>query len=69
MSSAAVFLLVATAAAIGGSLIVYLSHRVGRPHAPDFHEQLRAIAPRNPGQPVQQPSGIVPMEPGPDEER
>ena len=69
MSSAAVFLLVASAVAIGGSLIVYLGHWVRRPNAPDFQEQLRAIAPRNPGQPVQQPSGIVPMEPGPDEER
>ena len=69
MSTAAIFLIVATLAAVGGSLVLYLGHRVRRPRPLDFHEQLRAIAPQNPKRPAQQPSGIVPVEPGPEEER
>jgi hypothetical protein len=69
MSTAAIFLIVATLAAIGGSLLLYFGHRLRQPRPLDFHEQLRAIAPQNPRPPLQQPSGIVPLEPGPDEER
>jgi hypothetical protein len=69
MSSAAVFLIAATLAAVGGSLVLYFGHRVRRSPMPDFHEQLRAIAPQNPKRPPQQPGGIVPVEPVPDEER
>ncbi|MEZ5245989.1 MAG: hypothetical protein R2707_12895 [Acidimicrobiales bacterium] len=69
MSTAAVFLIVATLAAVGGSLMLYFGHRVRQPRMPDFHEQLRAIAPQNPKRPAEQPSGIVPLEHAPDEER
>ena len=69
MSTAAVFLIVAALAAVGGSLMLYFGHRVRRPAPPDFQEQLRAIAPQRPNGTSQQSSGIVPLEPGPDEER
>ena len=69
MSTAAVFLVVALLAAVGGTLMLYFGHRVRRPRPPDFHEQLRAIAPQNPKRPVGQQGGIVPFESGPEEER
>lgn len=69
MSTAAVFLIIAASAAIVGSLVLYLGHRVRRPRPPDFQEQLRAIAPRDATRPVQQSSGIVRLDPGADEER
>jgi hypothetical protein len=69
MSTAAVFLIVAALAAAGGSLMLYFGHRVRRPRPLDFQEQLRAIAPENAKRTAEQPSGIVTIEPGPDEER
>jgi len=69
MNTAAVFLIVAALAAVGGSLLLYFGHRVRQPRPPDFQEQLRAIAPQNPKRPAEQTSGIVPLESGSDEER
>ena len=69
MNTAAVFLVVATLAAVGGSMMLYFGHRFRQGRPPDFQEQLRAIAPLNPKRTVEQSSGIVPLEPGPDEER
>ncbi len=69
MNTAAVFLVVAALVAVGGSLMLYLGHRVRRPRPPDFNEQLRAIAPQNPKRSADRPSGIVPFESGPEEER
>lgn len=69
MSTAAVFLIVAAGAAVVGSLLVWFAHRVRRPRPPDFQDQLRAIAPLRTGTTPPQPSGIVPIDPGPDEER
>lgn len=68
MSTAAVFLLVAGAAAVVGSLVLYFSHRVRQPGPPDFQEQLRAIAPHNGKRTTDQPSGIVQLDPTADEE-
>ncbi len=67
MNTAAVFLIVAALAAVGGSLMLYFGHRVRRPQPPDFQEQLRAIAPPNAKRTAEQPSGIVPLEPDPEE--
>ncbi|MEZ5168913.1 MAG: hypothetical protein R2695_21400 [Acidimicrobiales bacterium] len=69
MSSAAVFLIVAAGAALIGSLVLVAVHRVRRPAPLEFHDQLRALAPRNSTRPPDQPSGIVPLTPGDDEER
>ena len=66
MSSAVAFLLVAlAAAALGSALLWALQHRPRR-RPPEFTDQLRALAPR-PGV-TEQPPGIVPLEPTPDEE-
>jgi membrane protein DedA with SNARE-associated domain len=69
VSTAAIFLLVAVAAAVIGSVILYLGHRVRQPRPLDFQEQLRAIAPSNTNRTHEQPSGIVQLDPGADEER
>ena len=69
MSSAALFLLIAALAAVGGSLVLYLISHARRPRPPDFQEQLRAIAPPGSKRTADQPSGIVHLEPGADEER
>jgi len=69
MSTAAVFLIVSVGAAIAGSLVLYLGHRIRRPRPLDLQEQLRAIAPRDVLRPVEQSSGIVHLDPGADEER
>jgi len=67
VSTAVGFLLVAIAAAIIGSAIIWaIQHRPTR-RPPDFQEQLRAIAPR-PGL-AEQPTGIVHLDPADDEER
>ncbi len=68
MSTAAAFLIIAVLAAVVGSLILYFGHRVRQPAPPDFQEQLRAIAPRHPKGTAEQPSGIVPLDSGPEEE-
>ena len=68
MSSAVVFLMVALgAAAAGSSILWYLSGR-HRAQQPDYQTQLRAIAPRSGHGPVEQPSGIVPLDAISDEE-
>lgn len=68
MSSAAIFLLVAVGAAVVGSLLLYLAHRVRRPRPPDFSEQLRRLAPNDTKRASTQQSGIVHLDPGDDEE-
>ncbi|MEM7140286.1 MAG: hypothetical protein AAF548_04575 [Actinomycetota bacterium] len=68
MSSAAVFLLVALLAAVGGSVLLYLVTRARQPRPPDFQDQLRALAPPGRERTAEQPSGIVPLDPGADEE-
>lgn len=68
MNSAAIFLLVAALAAVGGSVVIYVINQARRPRPPDFQEQLRAIAPSGGERTAEQPSGIVPLEPGADEE-
>jgi hypothetical protein len=50
-------------------VILYLGHRVRQPRPPNFQEQLRAIAPLNATRTHEQPSGIVKLDPGADEER
>mgnify|MGYP001553572713 CR=1 FL=1 len=67
MSSAVTFLLVALAAAVVISVVVWaLQHRPRR-RPPDFQDQLRALAPRE-GRTDQAP-GIVPLDRSDDEER
>lgn len=68
MNTAAIFLIVAALAAVVGSLVLYVGHRIRRPAPPDFQEQLRAIAPKNPKRTAEQTSGIVHLKSGPDEE-
>jgi hypothetical protein len=68
VSTAAIFLIVAAAAAVIGSLVLYVGHRVRRPRPLDFHEQLRALAPLDADRTMEQPSGIVQLDPGADEE-
>ncbi len=67
MSTAVAFLIVALAAAVVGSAIIWAVQHRPRRRPPDFHEQLRAIAPR-PGV-ADQPTGIVQLDPPSDEER
>ncbi len=68
MSSAVVFLLAAMGAATAGSAVLwYLSGRNRGPE-PDYRDQLRAIAPDGATGPIEQPSGIVPLEEIVDEE-
>lgn len=68
MSSAVLFLLAALgAAAVSSSLLWYLSGR-RRADQPDYQTQLRAIAPRAGHGPVEQPSGIRPLDAMNDEE-
>lgn len=69
MNSAALFLLVAGLAAVVGSLVIYAVNRARQPRPADFQEQLRAIAPQGGKRTGEQPSGIVHLDPGADEER
>lgn len=69
MSSAVVFLLVTLGAVVVGSLVLWAAHRVRIVTPAEFQEQLRALAPRDGGAGVEQPSGIVRLEPGTEEER
>ncbi len=69
MSTAAIFLIVSLVAAVIGSLVLYAGHRIRRPRPLDFHEQLRALAPPDSNRTTEQPSGIVQLDPGADEER
>lgn len=69
MSTAAIFLIVAVAAAVAGSVVLYFGHHIRRPRPPDFQEQLRAIAPPDANRGIEQPSGIVHLDPRADEER
>ena len=67
MSSAVLFLVVALAGATVASLILWLFSNFPRTPEPDYQDQLRAIAPTK-KKAVEQPSGIVPLDPLPDEE-
>ena len=56
-------------AAVAGSMALYFGHHLRRPQPPDFQEQLRAIAPPDATRSMDQPSGIIHLDPGADEER
>ena len=68
MSSAVVFLLVALGAATAGSAVLWILTNRHRDDEPDYHEQLRAIAPSASRGPIEQPRGIVPLDELTDEE-
>jgi hypothetical protein len=68
VSTAFVFLAVAIGAAAAASAILWLVSGRNRGQAPDYQEQLRAIAPRPDHQPIEQPRGVVPLEDLGDEE-
>ncbi|MFQ5557991.1 MAG: hypothetical protein ACE5GB_10860 [Acidimicrobiales bacterium] len=63
MSSAVVFLLVALGAAVVGSSLLWLVQRSPRRDSTDYRDQLRAIAPRDARRQVDQPSGVVRLDP------
>lgn len=68
MSTAALFLLGALAAAAVASTLLWALTTFPRQPEPDYHERLDAIAPvKERNRNVQQPSGIVPLEPIPDD--
>jgi len=69
MTTAVAFLVIPLLAAVVGSVVLWLISKARRPHVPDFHEQLRAIGPKEGTPPRPQPSGIVPIEPSSSEER
>lgn len=62
MSSAFIFLVVALAVATTASIVLWWLTIRHRDDEPDYHEQLRAIAPSARRGPVEQPPGIVPLE-------
>ena len=68
MSNAVGFLLIPFAAAITGSLLLWVWSRSRRPVEPDFHTRLRALSPDPESRPHPQPSGIVPLDDPPVEE-
>ncbi len=69
MSNSVAFLLVPLAAAVVGSVLLWFVSRARRPREIGFHERLRAIAPESGSRPTAQPTGIVPLDTPPDEER
>ncbi len=69
MSSAVIFLVVAVLAAVIGSVLLWLGHRARESGPLEFKDQLQALAPKGAARTVDQPSGIVPIEPHSDEER
>ena len=68
MSNAVAFLLIPIAAAVVGSVLLWLWARSRRPVEPGFQEQLRALAPDERSRPHPQPSGIVRLDEPPVEE-
>ena len=68
MSTAVVFLLAALGASAFGSAVLWISSSRHRGDEPDYHEQLRAIAPSATRGPIEQPRGIVPLDNLTDEE-
>ena len=68
MSSAVGFLVVAAAAAIVGSLVLWLWHRARTTAPPTFSDHLSVLAPRDGSPKVDQPTGIVPFDPDSGEE-
>ena len=68
MSNAVLFLGAALLAAVVGSVLLWAIHRLREPSPADFQERLRAIAPLNRNPTVEQPSGIVHLDPAADEE-
>ena len=68
MSSAVVFLLAALGASVVGSTVLWILSGRHRGDEPDYHEQLRAIAPSATRGPIEQPRGIVPLDELADEE-
>ena len=68
MSSAVLFLLGAMGVASAGSVVLWYMSGRAQSREPDYQEQMRAIAPRTGHGPVEQPSGIVPLDGPYDEE-
>ena len=68
MSNSIAFLLIPVGAAAVGSVLIWLWSRSRVPHQSELHEQLRALAPEQGSRPAPQPSGIVRLDPTPDEE-
>lgn len=68
MSTAVVFLLGAIGASVIGSAVLWILSGRHRSDEPDYHDQLRAIAPSATRGPIEQPSGIVPLDELTDEE-
>ncbi len=70
MSNSVNFLLVPLAAALIGSVLLWLLSRARRPQEPaPPHQQLQVLSPEQGSRPRPQPSGIVPLDTPPDEER
>lgn len=61
MSTAFVFLVVAIGVATAGSAVLWFLSGRRRDQQPDYHEQLRAIAPSSSRDPIDEPSRIVPV--------
>ncbi|MEM9201383.1 MAG: hypothetical protein AAGC53_06975 [Actinomycetota bacterium] len=68
MSNAVGFLVIPLLAALAGSVLLWLWARSRRPVQPEFHEQLRALAPDERSRPHPQPTGIVRLDEPPAEE-
>lgn len=68
MSSAVLFLAAAGAAAILGSMMLWLWHRARTKPPPTFGEHLETLAPRDRSAVVEQPTGIVAFDPESGEE-
>ncbi len=68
MSNSVAFLLVPLAAAVVGSVLLWLYSRAHRPVEPNFQDRLKAIAPDASSPPAAQPSGIVHLDPPTDQE-
>ena len=68
MSTAVVFLLAALGASVVGSAVLWIISGRHRRDEPDYYDQLRAIAPSATRGPIEQPSGIVPLDELTDEE-
>lgn len=68
MSSAVGFLVAAGAAAILGSVLLWLWHRARTTPPPTFGEHLETLAPGDGSAVVEQPTGIVAFDPDSGEE-
>ena len=62
MSSAVLFLLSALGASVVGPAVLWIFSNRHRRDEPDYYDQLRAIAPSATQGPIEQPSGIGPLD-------